>query len=192
MEIDGNKYKIVKNNKIPFRTVLSSKKINLINKCYEQNPTQFKPTGFWYGIKYYWLDFMMYDYGLEDYTVEPTFKPKKNEHYYKGFLYEVVIPFNIFINITHKPSQNKILILKTKSDMIRFTKKYGERSKIFYGVGINWNNVMEEYGGIEILYKQNTGSNMNYIFHYWYSLFDVPSGCIWNYNIIKKIKLTQI
>jgi hypothetical protein len=79
---------------------------------------------------------------------------------------------------------SKILKLKTKSDVIKFTDTYGVElwGEIVY---INWNEVAKKYNGIEIMNPRHFG-NMGKLF--WLYPWDVSSGCVWNSGGISKIQ----
>ena len=105
------------------------------------------------------------------------------------------------------PDKTKILKIKSERDFDRFTKKYGVIDKKNDIVGIKWLVVAMDFAGIEIIpyleerrnfiprrvlknfYKDE--SKINTLALSWYYSWDIPSGCVWNWNAIKKIELIK-
>jgi hypothetical protein len=178
---------------VPNRNKLTTEPILLFKKIkYKQN--WLKPKGIWYGLKHYWLD-----YYTNNYERKQTSKFK-----YNGFIYKIKITTEIFTTI-NLPNKNKILLIKSIKDLKAFEQLYYYKKitkttnecqkflgeKVLY---INWNQVTKDFGGIEINY--NPWSNGQFLLNdnyknylpFWYSLWDVPSGCIWSYDLLKQIK----
>jgi len=160
----------IKKNDIPYRNFIT-KKFKLDKKI-TQKILQ-KPFGLWYGIKHYWIMF---------------FTDSKNKLEYdlpKYHLYEIELDKNIFTKLDEK-NKDKILKIQTYDEIIDFSKKYGKEMNFKYKLP-DWKKVSNDFGGIEIsklIKKAHT--TLNYKTG-WYCGWDVPSGCIWNYNTIKNI-----
>lgn len=76
--------------------------------------------------------------------------------------------------------ESRLLKLETVNDTLYFTKQYGDER----GDTINWEEVGEDYGGIEIPeYLYDLRFKLN-----WYYPWDVASGCIWGEGILKNAK----
>jgi hypothetical protein len=73
---------------------------------------------------------------------------------------------------------SKILRINNIQKMRNFIDEYENEES-----GVNWRKVAERYSGIEII-PMIWISNSNP----WYSTWDVPSGCIWDYSAIKRWK----
>ena len=146
---------------------LSYNKIEKIKNS-EQKNTVFKPNGLWYSIGNKWVEWMeMEDFGkicCYLYVIEPTEYTTLN-----------------------KPDKNKVLLIDTIDKVIQFSKKYKKQNN-YEHVLINWKEVAKDFGGIEF------NPYFSFVDHkklkniLWYTTLDVPSGCIWNKNLIK-IKL---
>ncbi len=183
---------------VPVRNKLTSDPIiSLRNIKYKQS--WLKPNGFWYGLRHYWLDFYTNGWARKEAS---KFK-------YKGFIYEIKISKDLFTTID-APDKNKILLIKSIKDLktleqiydnkIMINKKENkEISELEKLIGkptlfVNWTQVAKDFGGIEI--KHNPWSNgqtiVNDNYHnylpFWFSAWDVPSGCIWSYDLLKQIK----
>jgi len=79
---------------------------------------------------------------------------------------------------------SKMLVLDTKKKVIDFPKEFASvHSK--YSVTIDWEKVSTSYSGIEFIpyfydLRLKPGKT-------WYNQIDVPSGCIWKKDAIKRI-----
>tara|TARA_B110000971_G_C19674803_1_gene348311 strand:+ start:9 stop:587 length:579 start_codon:yes stop_codon:yes gene_type:complete len=183
--------KPIKQSDFPYRNIISKKNIVKINniKPHKKYNKYRKPHGLWYGFRHYWGENLL----LKMYFMDIDYNIKKPNKIYKvKSLYKLTLKKNSLTDINN-PNKNKILSLKTKKDMIKFTKKYKKNQKIL------WYNVMNDYGGIEIpryhkkLHEYNLGgplfsddSKKKNIFdeiREWYDGWDVPSGTIWNSNV---------
>ena len=164
---------------------------NFINKFEKFRITPFKKKklrpsmkidyfGKWYSIKHYWAGFWYED----DWKNENEFKMPQKKH-----LFELKFKKNSLTNLQN-PSFDKILVLKTKKDLILFCKKYMIEEPVFINyweaAKIDWNKVITDFGGIEIRvllsYKIIEGKYTS-----WYQSWDCPSGCIWNDKIINEV-----
>ncbi len=148
--------------RLPKRNKIGKKKVIKLNKhyIYNNNIYQIKPNGFWYACYNDWYNWII-------------------EENMKSFLHKYIHKINIIgkTNIRNK-DKNKCLIINNLQDFDIFYKKYGNKDSIF------WNKVVEDYGGIEIC---PFFIERKHIF--WYSMWDVASGCIWNTNIISNTEL---
>lgn len=143
-----------------------------------------KPKGLWYSLGDGWLNFDNY---------EQTDKCE-----YKGYLYTVEIDEDVFINISQVSNKNKILRLNSMNDRKIFYQKYkrinislrtdgvlGPDLGLIFQL-INWVQVSNDYAGLEI----PDINRSNQLDSRWCYGWDVPSGCIWNTNIINYFKIT--
>lgn len=187
--------KIIKKEDIPSRCKLSSGEIiELTKNKYKHD--WFKPSGFWYGIKHYWLDFFTNDFERKG---SSKFK-------FDGCLYQIKIKSELFTTIDN-PDINKILLIKTIKEIRELENKYSIADKVtkrldkligFTNKYIDWKQVAKEFGGIEIKYNPwskgiiiSNNSTKKYL-PFWYSAWDVPSGVIWSWNILSNIKIKLI
>lgn len=81
------------------------------------------------------------------------------------------------------------MVIKNYGDMVKFSKKYKLKLPNEYGslTYIDWYKVSKDFGGIEIpifIKKAHTTFDE---YTSWYYGWDIPSGNIWNINIIKKL-----
>jgi len=93
----------------------------------------------------------------------------KNWLYSQNYIYEVT------------PNFSEILKLSTHQDLIYFTQAYRGRDESH----IRWQEIVDQYAGIVIApYIRSARMTID-----WYYPWDVSSGCIWNWDGIKEIKL---
>lgn len=156
-----------------------------------------KPCGLWFSPGKDWLRWC---------------KEELPEHCKTYKFFYVVVPKYTTLE---KPNQNKVLKIQNEKEFDEFNFKYGymttdknysEISSIY----IKWNDVEKNFGGIEIIpFIKNRNSLLlnsdangkelrekyeknGFVFGssnssgFWYSFFDVASGCIWNPQAIKK------
>ena len=146
---------------------LSSTKINEI-KDSEQKDAIFKPKGLWYSIGNKWIEWNEIEQVRQIccylYVIEPTEYTTLN-----------------------KPDKNKVLLINTIPKVIQFSKKYKKQNNYDH-VLINWKKVAKDFGGIEFNPFFHFINNKKLKYVLWYTTLDIPSGCIWNKNLIK-IKL---
>jgi hypothetical protein len=146
-------------------TISAQPIIEILNKSQDTKRVFGKPVGLWYGFGDNWIEFMSYE-------------DLKFRHAYKIY-----------------PNFNNIIVLKTKNDIINFTKKYhmdpnGEKHLPFFpNNDINWIKVSQNYDGIEIpnYYDVKMMGYKDYVYSWLYT-WDVDSGCIWNASGIRKLK----
>lgn len=204
----ANNYKIILQKDVPERTRLSKFGIDyvsntiLMNSIISifKNEVNTKPFGFWYSLKWYWIDNLMngYEYWNIDYSADD------NRKYYitdKFYLYGVDIDTTVFTSLSGKKGINKILLLKNYSDMLKFYKKYKQiYEKDPMEEYIDWKKVYMDYGGIElaVIHLENYFSGESTVDPSlwndadkvkWWHNWDIASGCVWNNEIISNIRL---
>lgn len=177
--------------KLPKRNQMNNKSKLIINfdYKYKQLNDGMKPNGFWYSCYDSWFNWT---------HTQGMFIGK--------YIHKINIKNNAMTNIDNK-NKNKLLVIKSIEDFDKFNKKYGyipnrykkimnkflkkekegklsnweiESGGLHYYL-IRWDKVINDYGGIEIcpwLKKR--------MYYFWYSSFDVASGCIWNTKAILK------
>lgn len=104
------------------------------------------------------------------------------------YLYGIYLKKNSLTDISKK-NPNKILVIKTYGDMVKFSKKYKLKlpnSNGFY-TWIDWYKVSKDFGGIEIPKFIKKAHITLDEYTSWYYGWDIPSGVIWNIDIIKEI-----
>jgi len=93
----------------------------------------------------------------------------KNWLHSQNYIYEIIL------------NDENILKMSTLSELIDFTEKYKAEDHW----GIQWNNIINQYSGIVIApYILEARYKIG-----WYNAWDVASGCVWNWDGIKEIKL---
>lgn len=165
-----------------------------INKTYEQN-LGFKPNGLWYSFANLdgnsWISFCIQNemYNEIDLNKNYLYKFNISKKYYTIF------------NKTILPIDFSIIRIRNFKDLFFFTEKYGIIECKY--LIIDWIKVKEDgWSGIEFspffslytkIYYKNREKNLKFLMKYlWYSSLDVSSGCIWNTELIKKIKISLI
>lgn len=165
-ESSGKKLKLSGNKKYHF----SSKPLKNIRSLSQETigfTAYDKPNGFWYSCGDDWLKFL-----------ETEMPYELNS---KIYVYEVDI------------DDSKILKMSTASDLDAFTEKYHvkDAAKLlipnlsYTKQTIDWDMVAKEYSGVEIC--PYIGSRRLQLS--WYYGWDVASGCIWNRDAVKSVKL---
>ncbi len=178
---------------IPDRNHLSNNKINYLYNSFfldgiyhvftSKSPID-KPEGLWYSLKWYWIENL--SVGMRYYEIDYTKKDKKvytldNEEY----LYKIELQKNVHTNINDSKGLNKILLLKKYKDCKKFYDKYKyEESSHPKRKWIEWKKVYMDYGGIELADIHLEKSQIKE----WFFAWDVPSGCIWNKDLIKNFE----
>lgn len=153
-----------------------------------------KPVGFWYSLKWYWLDNLAkgYHYSDIDYSIDPYRKYYVNEDW---FLYDIQIDNGTFTHMGGKKGLDKIIQLRDEKDTIDFYEEY-KYSNDDFSERIDWKKIYMDYGGIELsvthleeLFSKNNSKYMKKEKKYgWWLSWDIASGCIWNGDVIKKIR----
>jgi hypothetical protein len=151
--------------RLPKRNLISKNKkvIFDVKKKYQQPKDGLKPKGFWYSCYNGWYNWL---------KIEGMTK----------WMYKYIHKINFqkdVLSTIRKKNKNKVLVISNLKDFDEFNKKYGKNDLI------NWNKVSKDYGGIEICPHLSKRKCC-----FWYSTFDVASGCIWNVKpILKSSKL---
>jgi hypothetical protein len=145
---------IIAQRQIPYRNFLSGKIDELYKIKIKKKDKFLKPPGKWYGIKHYWIEFG-WDYHIMDKKKRDKEKPNKKYEFDACCLYGVQFENNSLTDINN-PDKNKIIVIKTIDDMVKFTEKYKlkKSSKINKLMDefnyIDWYKVSKDYAGIEI------------------------------------------
>lgn len=154
--------------KFPKRSLISKyKNINISSNSDYSHKSQYKPTGLWFSYYSAWYNFII-----------------SNELY--DWLHKYIHSINIksgYLTNIHNKSKSKLLVIKNNNEFDIFHKRYKVKTNEDL---IDWNIVSNDYGGIEIS-NLVTRNNID-----WYYTWDIPSGCIWNYKLIKNIKLVYV
>jgi len=128
-----------------------------------------------------------YQYWDIDYTIDPNRK-----YYVRSYIcvYDVNILDNTFTNIDGPKGISKILQLNTYDDMLKFYDKYGyDIGKKYVDERIDWKKVYCDYGGIELAAGPLWDfREIGFYGHRWWYGWDISSGCIWNGELVNKIK----
>ena len=128
----------------------------------DQRSTDLKARGLWYAIDNAWLDWCA----------------SEMPHWIAKYVYTFEI----------KESAN-MLVLNTKEAVNTFAKEYGNELNRYLHC-IDWAKVNSEYDGIEFnpyFYAMRFGPNTM-----WYNGIDVPSGVIFNTDIIVDLTCQEI
>ena len=174
----------IKKKNFPYRNFIDRSenfKIKSPEKTKIQSSSKIHNYGKWYSIKHHWVKFWA--------DIESDEDEDKDEYEIKTHLYELKLKQTSLTNLKN-PDFNKILVLKTKKDLVSFGKKYGVNkpnndTDIFF-LKLNWNKIVKDFGGIEITVSQ-TSNIRRHPDTSWYSDWDIPSGCIWNTTLVKEI-----
>jgi GNAT superfamily N-acetyltransferase len=124
-----------------------------------------KPKGLWYSLGDSWANYVFYSY------------PQRSSEY--CCLHKIEV-------------SDKVLRLDTIEKCYQFTDKYGFTIHNPYFVNdpnIAWDRVALDYSGIEITKPHEWSRISDSRKLFWMYGWDVPSGCIWNQDGIKSIKL---
>lgn len=158
-----------------------------------------KPSGFWYSLKWYWLDNTARDYYYHDidYSIDPNRKYYVNENW---FLYDIQIEDETFTHIGGKKGLDKVIQIRNQKDITDFYEEYkyleDDDSDDDDFEKIDWRKVYMDYGGIELAVphlEKYINFNLDEIEKDdyrvgWFYGWDVASGCIWNGDVVKKIR----
>lgn len=151
-----------------------------------------KPRGLWYSCYDSWYKFLQ--------------RENFSERFYK-YVQKVNFKRGVTISINEKPNPLKVLLIKNNKDLVLFTERYGFIDKDYkkeflkfdydkyykslkhFATRINWHQVSKHYAGIEICPLLLACLDD----YFWYSLFDVASGCVWNLPaVVSSIKIAGI
>lgn len=127
----------------------------------DQEDRYFKPEGLWYAMGLAWVKWCV----------------SEMEHWVDGYTYTFELAKN-----------NNMLFLQTPGAIQEFARDYAYVYD--YGVikihNINWKRVNQDYDGVEFVpYFRELRFGHDFM---WYNGIDVPSGVIFNANIITNIK----
>jgi hypothetical protein len=157
-----------------------------------QHRKDIKPRGLWYAPEDIWIQFTKKNMGMS----------KKWQEY--KYFYHVKLHYTKF----SKPDQNKVLQIKTEQDFLDVTFKYGYLSgtQISDFIGIDWEKLTKDYGGIEIIpfpKKLQEITDPKLIKEFkdhgwkltkkplsitWLDPIDISGGCVWRKKALKSIK----
>ena len=141
----------------------SKKKVEHFNSiAVTEQAVNHKPKGLWYGLNDSWLEWCKHN----------------QPNWIYPYLHEIIV------------DEDKLLTLSTIDETLKFHEKYGvQESK--RTECIDWRKVAEDYSGIEIYpYYHKLEFDIQFFFlSPWYISFDTESGCIWNEDAVKEIRL---
>lgn len=165
--------------KLPFRNKFSSDLLQHVEQrnIYTSPNGLLLPTGFWYGIKGAWMEF------LED---ERTF-----DHQAYNYNYEIRFKPGVLTDIAH-PDPNKVLVIKTPQEYNTFFQKYLVLPKKS-NLSFDWTLLKSQFAGVEIrnyptivASQQLSRTDFRTLI---IRMFDASSGCVWNVSVIAGVKL---
>jgi hypothetical protein len=117
-----------------------------------------KPRGLWYATGSEWLKYVKYEY-----------QDKMSE-------YNKIIKLNLDLS--------RMLIIDTPEKFLAFEQKYVPTINTEELLDrVLWDEVAKQYAGVEI-----SPYFSKFRFHRWYYSWDVASGCIWDFSIIKSFE----
>ena len=187
--------KEIRQKDIPYRNFISKKRITLktLSKLKKIKPSTCRmPHGKWYSIKHYWLENLELNlnYNKIDYKKISLLKKYKLGN---NYFHEVILKCDTFTDIEHK-DKNKILVIDSSKDMIKFSKEYcdtifSEKNAKEYEM--NWCKVSNDYAGLEIPRFIKKCHDLANKLTSWYYGWDIPSGVIWNPDVIKSINIIE-
>lgn len=124
--------------------------------------------------------------------------------WFHKYVQKVNFKRGVTISINEKRNPLKVLLISNEKDLLLFTKRYGfidaNYKKTFsdfkgdfkslkhFATRINWYKVSKDYAGIEICPHLLACRE-----YFWYDLFDVASGCVWNLPaIISSVQIAGV
>lgn len=161
--------------------------ISLINiQCIFKKKKYSKPTGFWYSLKWFWLANQEkgFHYDQIDYSIDNNREYYVNENW---FLYDIQIDDKTFTHIGNKKGLDKIIQIQDYKDMVDFYEEYKHPESEDDEEFIDWKKVYMDYGGIELAVTHHEKYLGKYTIKWWAG-WDIASGCVWNGDVIKKIR----
>lgn len=143
-----------------------------------------KPLGLWYSLKWYWIENL--NIGMRYFEID--YKKNDEKIYDIGndeYLYKVELIDDVYTDLNTK-SLNKVLRLEKYKDFLKFYDIYKYVNIDNDLEQINWKKVYVHYGGIELstIHLKKVFATMK-----WWWGWDVPSGCIWNKDLIKTFEI---
>jgi len=190
----SDNYKIILQKDVPERMAISgyglkrlknTRSLSDIKNIFEDR-THIKPQGFWYSLKWYWIANLNegYDYWNIDYSIDDNRKYFVTD---RGFLYDITIDDNKFVHLGDKKNINKIIQIRNYEDMLDFFGEYKHSDSTDRHEIIDWKKVYMDYGGIELAVIKHQ-SYFDQEKRRWWLNWDVASGCVWNSDVVQKIK----
>ena len=151
----------------------------------KQRPTYFgkmlftEPTGFWYGIKNSWKDFLESEDSFDD-----------NDYMYN---YELKFKQGTLTDIHHQ-DPNKVLVIKSAKDYNLFSEKYLIVPKHKRNISYDWTLLKSHFAGLELrnfdkIKASQPKPNMTDMRTWFLSMLDASSGVIWNVSVISELKI---
>lgn len=145
-----------------------------------------KPVGLWYAPGRTWINWCMNE------NMPGTCDSVK-------YYYVVVLRYSRLEN----RDKHRVLRIKNVDEFDEFNFKYGYVDRKSPFISIRWKEVANDFGGIEIIpylsnrttinddVRKKYGKKNNMILFpstrfFWYAVFDVASGCVWNPHAVKK------
>ncbi len=156
----------------PHRRVhLTKTKYTSARTTAQSKTPSFKPQGLWYACGNAWFKYLR----------EEGMSVREQCCY----IYELT-PTDFTTSLT-QANRDKILRIHTLPHLQQFTKQYGVRGYANM-TRIDWHKVAARYGGVEFCpyFKKQLKNNDLITTYAWYSIFDVPSGAVWQANIIRR------
>ena len=98
-------------------------------------------------------------------------------------------------------SSANIIKISTEEELSDFDNKYRNTDRDSYERGvsypygrlsIDWKKVAKDYDGIEITNFETIVRSKGGYTGYWFDGWDIDSGCVWNTNVIKVVKVKPI
>ena len=129
-----------------------------LNLIYPQRQMSSKPEGLWYGIDNGWFDWASVN------------MPEKVGKY----------TFKLDVDT------NRIKTIDSLDSLQKFIKTYETTIEPF--IFIDWERLTKEFAGIEIHNYSRISNKIWDINHFWVSMWDCNSGCIWDLDCINAVK----
>lgn len=174
---------------LPYRNHLTAQPLIQLCNCAQDPYVNGKPSGFWYGIKDSWIDWMA---SYFEKTTEDETMVHVDEN---AMIYDIQFMPNVCTTIREPiTKEKKVLILPTVQECNMFFQKYGTDQIEFFHTSIqyryvNWISVAEDYAGIEIpnfdKFQYCHFDHRQRFMCNW----DVPSGCVWDVSVIESFNL---
>lgn len=142
------------------------------------------PLGFSYYYKWFFFESILTENEINRINFDEDIDPNKVYHIHTDyFVYGVNFVEKSFTSLNN-PTLDKILVLESLHDLLKFSKIYSTPSSNSW-VTINWKSVYQDFGGIQISNVHNDYINKNP--DVWWWAWYVPSGFVWNKDILSTI-----